>query len=295
MTPVKPAIGPGPAAAPASRRRSVPPLDPLRFKPTAARPLRAKARWMEHQMDIQPHQHDWAQMAFSMVGAVRVQTEGPQRSHSYLVPPSRAVWIPPRTVHAVSAVERADLRALYIHESAVAQLGLAGGPQAWSQCRVLEVTPLMRELLQALATSPDDGPQGSLDQAREQALCQLLIDELRRARSLHLGLSLPHDKRLRHLCETMMAEPARHADIEGWASECGASARTLSRLFREELGTSFSQWRQQLQLAHALQLAAQKKPMNLIAAELGYASASAFSAMVTRAVGMPPSQFFAQA
>ncbi len=280
---------------PASRRRSVPPLDPIRFKPSAERPLRAKARWMESQMDIQPHQHDWAQVAFSMVGAVRVQTEGPLRSHSYLVPPSRAVWIPPHTVHTVSAVERADLRALYVHESAVAQLGLAGGPEAWQQCRVLEVTPLLRELLHALATDPEASPQSPLDQAREQALCQLVIDELRRARSLHLGLSLPHDKRLRHLCEAMIADPARHTGIEGWAAECGASTRTLSRLFRDELGTSFSQWRQQLQLAHALQLAAQKKPMNLIAAELGYASASAFSAMVTRTVGMPPSRFFYQA
>jgi AraC-like DNA-binding protein len=35
--------------------------------------------------------------------------------------------------------------------------------------------------------------------------------------------------------------------------------------------------------------------MSHIAAELGYASASAFTAMVTRTVGMPPSRFFAEA
>jgi AraC-like DNA-binding protein len=35
--------------------------------------------------------------------------------------------------------------------------------------------------------------------------------------------------------------------------------------------------------------------MGLIAAELGYASPSAFSAMVRRAVGQPPSRFFATA
>ena len=34
------------------------------------------------------------------------------------------------------------------------------------------------------------------------------------------------------------------------------------------------------------------RPMQVIAAELGYASASAFTAMVTRTVGMPPSRFF---
>lgn len=294
MPPVK-SRSQGQAATRSVRRRSVPPADPMLYVPTADRPLRAKSRLMEHFLDIHPHEHDWAQMVFSMAGAVRVQAEGPHRSHSYVVPPSRAVWIPPHIEHAVTALEQADLRTLYVHGSAVAQLGLAGDPLLWQQCRVLEVTPLLRELLLALNTDPQYAPLTPLDQARESALCQLVIDELRRARSLHLGLSLPHDKRLRHLCETMLADPARHADIEGWATECGASARTLSRLFREELGTSFSQWRQQLQLAHALQLAAQKKPMNLIAAELGYANASAFSAMVTRAVGMPPSRFFEKA
>ncbi|HRZ62863.1 MAG TPA: AraC family transcriptional regulator, partial [Rubrivivax sp.] len=37
----------------------------------------------------------------------------------------------------------------------------------------------------------------------------------------------------------------------------------------------------------------QGRPMGLIAADLGYASPSAFSAMVRRAVGQPPSRFFA--
>ncbi|MFY9509528.1 MAG: helix-turn-helix domain-containing protein, partial [Rubrivivax sp.] len=69
--------------------------------------------------------------------------------------------------------------------------------------------------------------------------------------------------------------------------------RTVARLFRQELGTSFGPWRQQVLLAHALTLAAQGRPMGLIAAELGYASASAFTAMVRRSVGVPPGRFFA--
>jgi AraC-like DNA-binding protein len=59
------------------------------------------------------------------------------------------------------------------------------------------------------------------------------------------------------------------------------------------LGTSFGRWRQQVLLAHALSLVARRMPMASIAAELGYASASAFSAMVRRSVGEPPSRFFA--
>jgi AraC-like DNA-binding protein len=66
----------------------------------------------------------------------------------------------------------------------------------------------------------------------------------------------------------------------------------VARLFRQELGTTFLQWRRQVLLARALAMAAHKKPMSHIAAELGYASASAFTAMVTRSVGAPPSRFF---
>jgi len=161
------------------------------------------------------------------------------------------------------------------------------------------VTPLLRELVLQLATDPNAAHQDALAEeapsAREQCIISLVQDELQRARSLRLGVDLPQDKRLRRLCEVMLLEPQRHADLDAWAAEVGASTRTLSRLFRQELDSSYAQWRQQVLLARALTLAARKQPMNLIAAELGYASASAFSAMVTRTVGMPPSRFFAEA
>ena len=69
--------------------------------------------------------------------------------------------------------------------------------------------------------------------------------------------------------------------------------RTAARLFKDELGTTYQQWRQQVLLARALVLATEGRPMGVIAAELGYASPSAFSAMVTRTVGMAPGRFFA--
>jgi AraC-like DNA-binding protein len=113
-----------------------------------------------------------------------------------------------------------------------------------------------------------------------------------RAHPLPLGLALPQEPRLRRLCEALLDEPLRHPDWAGWAQEAGASERTVARLFRQELGTTFAAWRQQVLLAKALALAARKRPMALIAAELGYASASAFTAMVRRSVGQPPRRFF---
>ncbi|HSI50974.1 MAG TPA: helix-turn-helix transcriptional regulator [Ideonella sp.] len=280
-------------------RASVPPLDPRRYAPSPERPLRAKARRMAHHMDIQPHSHTWGQLVFSVDGAVRIGARGHASDSTYLLPPSRAVWIPPGTVHSVTAVQQADLRTVYMDPSAIAELHRSAADSPWHGCRVLEVTPLLRELVLQLAVEADPlrpgepPPRPPDDVAREQAIATLLLDELRRAPAVPLGLPLPQDKRLRQLCEAMLAEPMRHADLEGWAEQAAISPRTLARLFKDQLGSSYSQWRQQLLLGHALSLAARKQPMRLIAAELGYASPSAFTAMVKRAVGMPPSQFFA--
>ena len=110
-----------------------------------------------------------------------------------------------------------------------------------------------------------------------------------------LGVPLPPaqtgDKRLRALCEAVLRAPAERATLAQWASDVGASERTMARLFREQLGTSYQQWRQQAVLAHALPLLARGVPVSHVAAATGYASDSAFTAMFKAAMGQPPSQF----
>ena len=268
-----------------------PPVDPQRFEPTAERPLRAKARLMAPDTEIQPHSHAWAQVAIAASGVARI-TAG---HATYLVPAWRAVWIPPQVEHVVTVVEAAELRTLYIHQTP--QRVGPGVPRAqqaaWQQCRVMEVSALLRELVLQMHTGMDGEHLPSADfLARERRLGELALDELRRAAPVRLGIQLPQDKRLRALCEAVLAAPTEHATLDAWAAAAGASPRTVARLFRTELGTSFGPWRQQVLLARALTLAAQGRPMGLIAAELGYASASAFTAMVRRSVGAPPGRFF---
>ncbi len=274
-----------------SKRALLAPLDPRRFAPTPERPVRAKARLMAPDSEIQPHSHAWAQVAIAVSGVAHV-TAG---HCTYLVPAWRAVWIPPRVEHVVTVVQAAELRTLYLHQAAGA-VG-PGVPEheqaAWTGCRVLEVSPLLRELVLQMDPGPEmPAEPGTEWLARERRLADLTLDELRRAAPVRLGLALPQDKRLRALCEAVITDPTRHATLDGWAAEAGASARTVARLFRQELGSSFGPWRQQVLLARALTLAAQGRPMGLIATELGYASASAFTAMVRRSVGEPPARFF---
>ena len=266
--------------------RYMPVGDTGSFMPSLKRPVRVRARAMPVDSHFEPHAHAWAQLAYCAVGIVQVTTEHKARAAdeiTYIVPPSRAVWIAPGARHRITVLETAEFRTLYIAPTAT--------PRGWSSCRVIVVSPLLRETIQALY-APDDG---KLAVQREQLLSGLAIDEIARADTQALGVPMPHpqngDKRLRALCEAVMRAPAERATLSGWAADIGASERTAARLFRDELGMSYHQWRQQAVLAHALPLLARGQSISRVTAASGYASDSAFSAMFKAAMGQSPSHF----
>lgn len=266
-----------------SRLHTMPVGDTDPFTPSRERPVRVRARSMPVDSHFEPHAHAWAQLAYCASGIVQVTAE--QSRHkadevAYIVPPSRAVWIAPGAQHHITVLKAAAFRTLYIDASAT--------PDNWEGCRVIVVSALLRETIHAL----DAGP---LNLQREQLLTRLVLDELLRADTQVLGVPLPNaqtgDKRLRALCEAVLRAPSERATLAEWAGDIGASERTVARLFRDELGLSYQQWRQQAVLAHALPLLARGQSVSQVAAASGYASDSAFSAMFKAAMGQSPSHF----
>jgi AraC-like DNA-binding protein/quercetin dioxygenase-like cupin family protein len=245
---------------------------PPEFQPNETHPIRVRSRQMPSGWRIARHTHAWAQVAYASRGVLRVATTGT----TWMVPPSRAIWVPPHVTHEVVAVEDAFLRTLYITESTV--------PAGLDTPRVVEVSDLLREVIAALDTP-------GISATREQLLGALALDELTRSEPLPLSVPMPNEKRLRALCEAVIADPTHGESLEQWASSVGASTRTIARLFRQELGVSFSQWRQQAILARAIPLLSQGRPLSHVALELGYQSQSAFSAMFRRAFGESPRAF----
>ncbi len=247
---------------------------PPRYEPDGERPVRLLARDLQRGQMLAAHSHPWAQVTYALEGIVRVSAG----NRSWIVPPLRAIWIPPDLRHEVVTLEQTRLRVLYID---------AGhAPFSGRDCEVLDVSPLLRELIVALAAGDGVGPRAALLRA-------LILDELGRLATLPICVPLPTDKRLQALCRMLIAEPASPLTLEQWAAKVGASPRTLARLFERELGMSFSGWRQQMRLAHAAPLIARGMPLSQVAAELGYANQSAFSAMFKKTFGQSPSSFFA--
>ncbi|HWM72999.1 MAG TPA: AraC family transcriptional regulator [Nocardioides sp.] len=169
-------------------------------------------------------------------------------------------------------------------------LGLpaAENPLALHAPTVHSVGPLLRELIVAYT---NDGNHESPERARLRAV---LMDQLRASPQQPLYVPTPTAPLLRAVCDIVGADPADPRTLGGLGREVGASDRTLTRLFRSDLGMTFTQWRTQMRLHHALILLAEKTPVSVVAHQCGWSSTSAFIDVFRRTFGRTPGAHAAQ-
>jgi transcriptional regulator GlxA family with amidase domain len=147
---------------------------------------------------------------------------------------------------------------------------------------VFLASDLARELLLTLT-----GPREH-DRAARARLHRVLVDELREAHEQPLRLPEPHDDRLRAVARLLYENPADNTALAELGRATGASARTLSRLFHDELGMTFYEWRTQLRVYHALVLLADGHDTTHVAHACGWSNPSSFIAAFRNLVGTTP-------
>jgi len=243
----------------------------------ASRPVIVRSSTYPGGHRITPHWHGRAQFVFAVQGTMRVRTS----RRAWIVPPSRALWVPARTAHEVEMYGVVEMRSLYVADAAA-----AGMP---STCVVLGVTPLVRELI-VRAVAPAGAPDTPGD---DVLLMQLLMAEIRRLPPCALDLPLPASPDLTRLCERILADLSERRPCREDAREMNLSARTLYRRFLRETGITFARWQQQARLLEAIRRLAEGLPVTTVALDLGYDSPSAFSTMFRRSLGIAPRAFIA--
>jgi AraC-like DNA-binding protein len=242
----------------------------------SAMPVSAMAADYDDGHFIEPHSHRRAQLLYAVQGVMLVQTQAGR----WVVPPSRGVWLEAGVAHSVRMRGQVRMRTVFIDTDAAAQL-----PRG--RC-VLHNSPRLRELILAAVNIPLDYPRES----RDGRLTRLLLDELHTVPVLPLYLPWPSDARLRSVCERLAAAPGDTTTIAGWARALAMSQATFHRRFLRHTGMSFGRWRQQARLLLALEHLARGEKIIAVAAEHGYASQSAFTAMFRRHFGVAPSLFY---
>lgn len=238
-------------------------------------PVQPLARTYPRGLYIEPHQHVWGQVLYASSGVMWVETP----REALLVPPQRAVWLPPGVEHGIRVVSDLEMRNIYLRPAIALTLE--------KTVQVFEVGSLLRELIISLVALDREAEPDYYD-----ALVNLALLELARARRSLIRIPMPDgaDRRLMNLCQAVIDEPSLDIPFEQHAESAGASVRTLARLFRAALGMGFAEWRRQVQLATAVASLIQGQAVSSIAHRLGY-SPSSFSDMFRRELGVAPSQY----
>jgi AraC-like DNA-binding protein/quercetin dioxygenase-like cupin family protein len=222
------------------------------------------------------HSHPRAQLLYAVAGVMTVTTT----KGTWVVPPQRAVWIPPMMEHQIVTSGQLSMRTLYIKKNAVSALPV--------DCCVVNVTPLLRELILYMANLPVLYPLGR----PERRVVAVVFDQIQSLSVVPLNLPTLKDSRLQMIHKALLEDPANSLPLEQWSHQVGASTRTLARIFRNETGMSFREWRQQFRLQEALKYLANNVPVTTVAMTLGYESVSAFINMFKKVLGKTPTGYF---
>lgn len=219
------------------------------------------------------HTHAKHQLAWAPRGIITVETD----SATFVLPPTRALWIPSRVRHEVRAGGGVEMQALYIRPQ--------GCRIKWKQATAVAISPLTAELIGYLA---DRG----LPRVRQLNAEAVLLDLLEPVRIATIEVRLPPAPPARIVADALMARPSDPSTLARWGRRVGASERTLARSFLAGCGMSFGRWRTLARLQSALPLLGAGAPVAAVAREVGYDTASAFVAAFRRETGVTPAAYF---
>ncbi|WP_093145621.1 AraC family transcriptional regulator [Saccharopolyspora antimicrobica] len=219
------------------------------------------------------HSHPQHQLAWTRSGVLSVAVDDVH----WVLPPTRALWLPAGVVHRTGATRDAVLSGVYFEPDH------PGSPD-WTEPTPVVVDGLLAQLIAHL------GRDDLADDARLRAEA-VVFDLLRPLPVTPIDVPSPVDERVRVVADALLADPADRRGLELHARAAGVSRRTLSRLFVRDTGMSFDRWRTHARLRAALALLAEGQPVSRVAHAVGYATPSAFLAAFKRTVGTSPRRY----
>ncbi|MFI7665341.1 AraC family transcriptional regulator [Nocardia sp. NPDC049526] len=258
------------------------------------------------------HEHPQHQIAWAARGVIAVEIG----NGYWVLPPTRALWIPGGTRHRTETTQGATMRGIFVAPDRC--------PVSLTTPTMLRVSPLLRELFDhltgpgtALAPGADAERREHVDEppltdaradgsttaatrnpaddnaaARRERAEAVIFDLLEPVAVIPVGARRPVDARAGQVADALTRNPADPRTLAEFAADAATSPRTLARLFLVETGISFGQWRTQIRLAASLPLLAEGLPIARIAGRVGYATPSAYVAAFRRAVGVSPGRYF---
>jgi AraC-like DNA-binding protein/mannose-6-phosphate isomerase-like protein (cupin superfamily) len=234
----------------------------------------ASAQKFHAALETPPHSHPRGQLIYAESGTLTTTAA----TGAWVAPPNRAIWIPAGESHVTRCTVNTEIRSIYVAKNAL--------PELPTHCAVVQINPLLRELILAVVRLPglydEDGADGRL--------VRVLLDRVAALPHEPLHLPMPKSARLRAIATDLAENPG--PSLAGAAHSAAMSPRSFARHFLVETGFTFGTWQRQARLLRALELLGTGKSVGDVAFNLGYESTSAFIAMFRRSFGVTPARYF---
>ncbi len=221
------------------------------------------------------HFHSWAQLVYAREGVIAVESG----NACWVVPTSRAIWVPAGQPHSIKMYGKVFLQTLYFQSRPKATIDL--------QCSAYEITSLMRELIAFVCSK---GIVNS-DTDEHRNLIAFLTFQVKSLRPIPLMVPMPSDPRAKRLASRVIDNPGTSMSLAQLCEESGTSLRTMQRVFSQEVGLPLSRWKNLVLMVHAIQLLASDRTITQISLELGFESLSAFIFSFRKYFGESPGQY----
>lgn len=227
------------------------------------------------------HEHHYHQITYARKGTTQI--EGPEGRH--LLPAGHALWIPAHTRHR-TMIRNLDGVALYFDPAEL--------PDTSDRIRTFSVPPVLREMFFHALCWPDGaGERSVLARSFFQTLALLCKEQVQDMAEHAFILPKATHPSLQKAMDAALSDPGR-SSLSSALTQAGMSERSFRRHFTKETGMTWQEWITQARLFHAATLLAEGQRVTDVAAEVGYASLSAFAKAFTTLVGTPPGRFRTQ-
>jgi AraC-like DNA-binding protein len=261
-----------------ARRVPVDPSLPPPIDYDCPRPIVADARDLRGASETPLHTHPRGQLIYAVRGTLTTTAaEG-----NWIAPPERAIWIPAGVAHITRHAANTEVRVIFIRQDAV--------PGLPTRCAVIQVSPLLREVLLAVIRLPKLYDENGAD----GRLVGVLLDRVAAAvlSDGPLHLPMPATRKLRAIAVDFAERPGLKLPLTSAARAAAMSPRSFARHFRTETGLAFGVWQRQARLLRALELLGAGASVSDAAFTVGYEGPSAFIAIFRRAFGTTPTRYF---
>lgn len=225
------------------------------------------------QHDSGMHEHKKGQLLYAPQGCMTFALD----NSICILPPTKAVWIPPHTSHRAVMTNVVAYRSLYFDCSKYT---------CPDEIVMIEVNDLLKALIDKMALW-----EWEIEETKTQATSNLFWEEFYQAKQFEFSLPLPSDRRLTGFRKAMTKGDFIAPELNQLSQTVGASSKTITRLFKAETGMSYQDWRQQWRLLKAIELLCEERQVSDVAHCLEFSSDSAFIAFFKKQTGQTPLNF----